>query len=482
MNVLLVKPWGDAFNWYHSHMLGLAYVAGYVRGQGHKVEILDAAFHRMGAGDLLSEITQRKCDVVGVTAMTHEMVRAKEIFEVVKENKPSIHTILGGPHTSARPEETLKEIPQLDFSIAGEGEVPFTELLAQLDGTCDFEKIKGLAFRRNGDTHFNGRQSDFLDLKTIPQPAVDLYYKKDWFKTHPDSEYRLFASRGCPFKCGYCMRVLGDRVRWRDPEAVVEEWEKAVRYYGAEKVFLHDEIFLYKNETTHQILDAILRTNIPQISYFNCMTHPKLVDEELLEKAKRANCNLICIGVESGNNRVLKNSGRNYKIEEADQAVQKIKRAGIKPFTFFILGHPGETHKSIWDTIRAAVRINPFEIGLGVMVPYPGTKIYDYASEGKFGYKLNLEKDWDAYDRYGGSALKIKRLPRRVLMIYQIIGYLSFFLMNGKFRGMFNYLKPKIGAVVRLLSGKGLSEDSELGNSKTGSAYHRTLPKSQPNN
>jgi radical SAM superfamily enzyme YgiQ (UPF0313 family) len=376
---------------------------------------------------------------------------------MIKKKDSTIRTILGGPHTTARPAETIQEIPDLDFAVSGEGERPFSNLLSLLEaGNEDFGQIKGLAFRgKENAIIYDGPQDSFIDLKTIPPPAVDLYYAKGWFATHPKSEYRLFASRGCPFHCAYCLRALGGQVRWRDPEAVIEEWIKAVRFYGARDVFLHDELFLYDNPATHAILDGILRAGIHKEARFHAMTHVKLIDREVLQKAARANCYKICIGVESGNNEILKNSNRPYTIDEAHAAVREIKKAGIKPFTFFILGHPGETHKTIRDTIKAAIRLNPYEIGMGVMVPYPGTKIFDLAKNNQGGYRLT-NADWDAYDRYGGKAMQFDKFTSRQLVFYQVVGYILFFVLNGKFIGLFRYFRPKLHAAFRVIIGKGL--------------------------
>lgn len=251
------------------------------------------------------------------------------------------------------------------------------------------------------------------------------------------------------------MRVLGNKVRWRKPGAVLEEWEKAVRCYGAKVVFFHDEIFLYDNPHTHAILDGILPTGITRDAVFNGMTHIRLINEEILEKARHANCYKICIGVESGNDEILKRVHRNYTVREANAAVQTIKKHKIRPFTFFILGHPGETHRTLRDTIRAAVKMNPFEIGMGIMVPYPGTEIYDLAKANHGGYRLP-DRDWDAYDRYGGRALEFQHFSYRTLLLYQIAGYLLFFVLNGKFKGMFDYMYPKLKAIKRLISNRGL--------------------------
>lgn len=458
MRVLLVKPWSDHFNWYRSHMLGLAYLAAYLREQGHAVEIADGAFHGMTPDALLREAASRSAsaDVVGVTAMTHEIPRVRRILRAVRAANPGIVTALGGPHATARPAETIDEIPDLDFAISGEGELTFATLLETLAaGDSAFDRISGLAYRNGSRATFNGPARTFVDLTRAPQPAVDLYYERDHFRRAGGGEYRLLASRGCPFQCVYCMRVLGQKVRWRDPDAVIAEWEKAVRYYGATEIFIHDEIFLYNTPQAHRILDGVIAAGLHKEAYFNAFSHVKLVGKEILEKAARANCRKICIGVESGNNEILRNSKRPYTIDEADEAVQTIKAAGIHPFTFFILGHPGESHRSVMDTIRAAVRLNPYEIGLGVMVPYPGTEIYKMAKEGVGGYRL-ADVDWDGYDRYGGTALTFDRFTQRQLFLYQILGYLAFFLLNGRFRGMIRYLKPKFRAVLRLAMGKGL--------------------------
>jgi radical SAM superfamily enzyme YgiQ (UPF0313 family) len=437
-------------------MLSLAYIAGYVRALGHNVEIIDASFERLSQEQLINRIRDTRADIAGITSMTHEIPKARIIFKSIKSINPDIVTIIGGPHASARPKETLEEIPELDFAIAGEGEKPFEQLLLAIENQSNnYINIKGLAFRSESDVIFNGNQDCYLDLKTIPQPAVDLYYTKDWFKNRKNSEYRIFASRGCPFRCAYCMRVLGNKVRWRNTDDIIEEWIKAVRYYGAKTVFFHDEIFLYDNANTHAILDSIINSGLQKEARFIAMTHVNLVNEEILRKAKEANCYKICIGVESGNNEILKRIHRNYTIDEANEAVQKIKKFNIRPFVFYILGHPGETHKTVRDTIRSAVKINPFEMGMGIMVPYPGTEIFTLASENKEGYELT-DVDWDGYNRYGNTAMKFDNFSNRQLLYYQIIGNLLFYIMNGKFIGLMKYVSPKIKAVYRLLLGKKL--------------------------
>ena len=133
MKVLLIKPCENSFNWYHSHMLSLTYLASYIRHIGHEVEIIDGSFARLNEENLINRIKDVKADIAGVTAMTHEIPKSRTIFRCIKSMNPGIKTVIGGPHATARPKETLEEIPEIDFAVAGEGEKPIELLLQNIE-------------------------------------------------------------------------------------------------------------------------------------------------------------------------------------------------------------------------------------------------------------------------------------------------------------------------------------------------------------
>ncbi len=247
MKVVLVKPWGEKTEWWKgSHMVGLVYLAGHLRSKGLEVSILDARFLGLKPQELKAELSGSDTDVIGVTSMTHEIPKVRTILRWVKGFSKDIWTFLGGPHSSGRPVETLQEIQELDFVVCGEGELPFAAALERLEsGQGYFEGIEGLSFRNGNEVIYNGPQSKVIDLAEIPQPAVDLYYKPGFFANNREGVYYLNCSRGCPFRCAYCSKLLGRKVRWRTPEAITDEWIRAIREFGAQHVSVIDSIFFY---------------------------------------------------------------------------------------------------------------------------------------------------------------------------------------------------------------------------------------------
>ena len=430
-------------------MVGLVYLAAYVTERGHDVSILDANFHTMSEGELRSAIAGCDADVVGITAMTPEIPNVRTILRWIKQSRKDVWTVLGGPHASARPTQTLEEIDDLDFCVSGEGERPLSELLDRLQaGSRSYESVAGLVFRVGPRVVQNTPQTGFLDLTTIPQPAVHLYYEPGFFARNPDYSYYISCCRGCPFHCAFCSKALGRTVRWRSAEAIAEEWIRAVNEYGASRIKVVDEIFLYDKGIVHAIFARLHEEGIPGKARFSVNSHVNLITKAVVRKAKEAGCDQISIGIESGNNDVLREIGRPYTIEKAYQAVRLLREEGIRVHSFFIIGHPGESRRTVIDTLRASVRMDSSEIGLGVMVPYPGTAIYEMAKENRRGYRLT-KVDWDGYDRYGCTAVEFEGLRRWEVVLYQVLGYVLFYLTRGRLGDMSKYFRPRIRSAMR---------------------------------
>src|SRR3989339_1526541 len=118
------------------------------------------------------------------------------------------------------------------------------------------------------------------------------------------------------------------------------------------------------------------------------LTRINFVNRELMKLAKEAGCFKLEMGVESGDDEILKKIGKGFTVNEVIKAVNIIKDTGIELMTYYILGHPYENIKTLRKTLNLAVRLNTDGIAVGLMVPYPGTKIYEMASKGAGGYKL----------------------------------------------------------------------------------------------
>lgn len=449
MNVLLVRPWEPGYGWASSHAVGLACLAASLRQAGHEVSLLDARFSRLSSEATRRALLARRPDLVGITAMTHEMPRAEQIIRWSKSGNPEGLVVLGGPHATVLPEQTLSEIPELDFTISGEGEGPLLALIDALAGAGRLEEIAGLGFRRGHEVVLNGAQSGFVDLASQPPPATDLYYEPGFFDRHPERPYYLCVFRGCPFQCAFCSKALGRKVRGRTADSVMEELRRAAFEYRATRICFTDETFFYDTETVRTILQRMIDEGLAGWCTFKGNTHVNCVQRDVLELAWQAGFREISIGIESGNDEILKRIRRPYTIEKASRAVETLKSVGFQVHCYFILGHPGENHRTALDTLRAAVRMNPDTIGLGVMVPYPGTRIYELARQGRGGYRLN-DTSWASYDRYGGGVLEFDGLPRQHIILYQVAGYAALYLFNGRLRDLGAYFAPRFHTLVRL--------------------------------
>ena len=452
MRVALVKVPATYATWHARPALGICYLAAVMEKHGIDVKIFDSYYEGQSAKQLVTHLFDYNPDLIGVTAMTHEVSTAAKIISQVKKTL-ACKVVIGGPNCTALPERTLREFPFFDFGIYGEGEKPLLDLVEKIANKEEeqFSKIEGLVFRRgNGQICIN-RPSEFLtadELKALPFPAFHKYHGDNPLTfSGKNNEYPIITSRGCPFKCSFCMRVLGNKIRRRTAQNVVQEIEYAISQYGAHTFNMVDELFLSNTSHTRQLLQMIIDERLNRRIRWRGLTRADFVNQDLVSLAKESGCIQLDMGVESGNNEILKSTNKGITLEQIRKSVEIIKKAGIYLVTYYIIGHPGEKRDTIQDTMRLAAELNTDHIAVGIMVPYPGTRIYEMARLGQMGYKL-LNEHWSSYDKYGGKALEIEGLPYNEMVRFQQKIYLNFYLKNYRFKDLFVYTWSRRSAIV----------------------------------
>jgi anaerobic magnesium-protoporphyrin IX monomethyl ester cyclase len=428
--------------WYHMPLLNLGYLAAVLERSGVEVTIIDAQFERLTLAQTVGRARETGASIFGITAMTHEVRRAHEVATAIKEAVPSALIVVGGPHATALPVKTMEDFPTFDCLVIGEGEATIIELISALEHGSELDGVKGLAFRRNGRIVVNEKRGWIEDLDSLPFPAWHLY--------PPAKAYPVFTARGCPFKCTFCMRVLGTKVRYRSTQNILDELQWIADNFHPNRFVAQDETFTMNLRRTREVADSIIEHGLHKRMKWDIQTRVDLADYDIFRRLREAGCDLVGLGIESGNNAILRRIGKGVTVEQAEKAVLSAKQAGLMTSAYYIIGHPKETREDILKTIDFATKLNTTEVVFGLMVPYPGTEIYQMALNKQGGYKV-ISSDWSDFDKHLGNALELENLNRRCMELLQIRAYLTFYLKNLRLLDLLRYTFEKRKAIIYMM-------------------------------
>jgi len=367
--------------------------------------------------------------------MTHEIHAAADACAIAKRVSPGLWTVVGGPHSTALPERTLEEFSSVDIAVAGEGEMTMTELAeAKASGVVpsELENVLGIAFRLGDRVVSTGKRPWMKNLDDLPFPAWELFPKVSW---------GVLSGRGCPFGCIFCQRVLGRQVRLRSVDNVLAEFDALEQRVGQREIWFRDETFGLNKRWLDEFLEKTIARNQRKgyVWGWGSNSRANLADLDRYRRMKESGCYSVSFGIESGDEVILKRATKGITPKMAVKAIAVAQEAGLRAAAFFILGHPGETWRTALKTVHLAARSRADSIAVGVMVPYPGTEVWQMARAGEYGYKL-LTEDWRFYDKYFGNALSVKGLSHRQLEFLQSLTYVWYYLYNLRFRDLLQFV------------------------------------------
>jgi len=399
MKVLLVSPYrGKTYESVGIRVppLGLLYVGGALRQAGHEVK-LDLSEDT----DNQEKIDFSDAEIVGITSTTSQFKKAMKIAKQAKDYGKKV--MMGGPHPTSSPEETLKS-GYVDFVVRSEGEATAVELLQAMqesNGHFDPSKIMGISWveKETGTVVHNPTRPFIWDLDALPYPARDLggdvmYYRNKGIDGQVSPT--MITTRGCPYGCRFCdVHVLaGRRWRMRSPQLVADEIEHLLAEYGAQDIRIMDDIINYSNEKLHSLFDVIIARNF-NVSFWVMGRADMLIkDPSSAEKMACAGVRTMFLGIESPSKRILKvyRKGGNASADTSQQAVSLLRQHGIEAYGGFIVGEPTETEEEIKTTIDYAKFINPATAQFSILTPYPGTEVWSQMKD-----RL-IVHDWDKFD------------------------------------------------------------------------------------
>jgi len=402
MRALLVNPFYP-IDETPSPPLGLAFIAAALETAGVEVKIHDYVVFPYSRDRLAAEIKTFRPTVLGLTAVTMTFDAAAAVARDVKAVDPAVVTVIGGPHVTFRAEATLNEHPELDVIVLGEGEETIVALIHALEKGTRWHTISGLVYRDGPEIVHTGHKPPGIDIDTLPLPARHLL---------PLGRYRalnlsisMTTSRGCPFKCIFCVgrKMVGPRVRYRNPVKVVDEME-TLAAYGFPQINLADDLFTANARHCSAVCDEIIkrRLKVKWTSFARVDT----VSAEVLEKMKAAGCTAVSFGIETGSAAILKTIRKGITLDQVVAAVKLCTRAGLQPHASFILGLPGETEATLQETLDFGKRLEALGVAYGfhLLAPFPGTEVRDRCDD----YDIRIAtNDWRQY--HANRAIVVNR-------------------------------------------------------------------------
>jgi radical SAM superfamily enzyme YgiQ (UPF0313 family) len=427
MKVVLVQPPPRSEydrHWARFPGLGIAYVASSLRAAGHDVELLDGKLDRLSVQEIVAGVGRSRPGLVGITAMTIEFPRALEIARRIKRQVPGVAIAVGGAHANAVGAQALEEGESFDYACIGEGEETACELADALERGSDAGGVRGLAARARGGVVVAPPRPFPADYDGLPFPAWDLFRRTD---TLP-----ILTHRGCPFRCVFCSHNSGFVPRYRTPGNVLAEIEEVLARYGPRRIRFEDETFGLHRARTKAILEGLIERGFHERVSFSAQTRVDRIDEELVQLLRAASFETLELGVESGNAEVLRRSGKGITLEQVERAVALAKANGLRVWCKFILGHPGETPATIHDTVHLIAKLNPQQLSVSIMTPFPGTPIHEMVLRGEGGYRP-LAGGWQDFDKYSSGVIELESVSLARLKRAQIACYLNLYGRNRRF-------------------------------------------------
>ena len=397
MRVLLVNP--PSPERLGAPLLGLQYLAASLLESGAEVRVIDAAARNgPDAARIVEEAESFRPGLIGIGLFTRWIWHAYGLLEPLAGGPWTL--VAGGAHATVRAEETICR--GFDVAIRGEAEHAIVRLVAALEGRDRIQDIPGIVFRdRSGDIAYGPPPRLIDDLDVLPEPHLaQPLFDPSWYDARglTITPGGILTSRGCPARCTFCANyVTGRQFRYRRADAVVREIRAWHDGWGTTFFPFWDDAFSVNPRRLGELCAAFERDLDFPFS-FGAITRANLVNPEVLGVMQRAGLVHVNFGVESGDDAILAAIKKGIRTDHVVRALTWAKDLGLSTACNFMLGFPQETEVELERTLRFMERIAPLTdtfSTLGVVVPFPGTPIYD-DFHAQYGFT-----DWWLREAYG---------------------------------------------------------------------------------
>jgi radical SAM superfamily enzyme YgiQ (UPF0313 family) len=374
--------------------LGLTYIAAVLEQDGHEIKILDCPACNIDHKKLTSELSSFEPNWIGISSITPTIKSALQSARLAKEACPASKLVLGGPHATFMDKQILSQEPTVDIIVRGEGELTMAELAQHTPDSGNLGEVNGITFRSsNGQIVRTRNRAPIQNLDGLPRPAYH-YLSLEKYRIFGKRHMPIMASRGCQYQCAFCVssQMFGATYRGRSPKNVVDELEWLRDVHGASGITFNDDTLTVDRGRVHDICDQIISRKIDLP--WGCQSRVDQTSRDILVKMRKAHCNEVSFGIESGCQKILDAIKKKTSVEQNEQAIRWAKEEGLFVAVTALIGYPGETIESAKQTIDLLRRVEPDDAWLCVATPYPGTELHSLLEN--MGWKMS--DDFDLYD------------------------------------------------------------------------------------
>lgn len=353
-------------------------ILGGILEQKHDIHLIDANGYNLGFDYIENYVKKYRPDIVIFKATPETFFSDIKISEISHKIDNKIKTILICWSLTKVPIKVLENAKCVDFYVIDYNyEKPITKIVDDINP----EKIDGIAYCKDDKIVINiPSDNEIFDFNAIPIPAWHLIpdFNVYWVQSPSISPNAIIEStKGCGMRCSFCT-ISNNMPNFRDPKKIVEEIKYLYLDKKVKNISFFDATFNINRKRVYDICHELIQNDLKDLRWYANIRADNM-DIELAKTMKDSGCRGVSIGIESGSQKILDNVNKRIKIQDAKNTISVLKNVGIKQYTSFIVGLPGETLETMKQTRDFILETTPSGFQVSSFVPYPRTKLYDIA-------------------------------------------------------------------------------------------------------
>ena len=388
----------EKVNYIYTFPIGVSYIIANIKKNNFPLDCLNLNHVSGKIKDILKNYSIEKYDNVLLGGLALDFLNVKEVINSIRELNPPAKIILGGLIISTETEIIFNALNP-DIAIIGEGEITIIEVLKCIQKKENLEKIKGIAFKKNGKIIFTEPRKFIRDLDSLPFPDYKsaglleqigkMEYPLSFVLKETPRIYPLITGRGCPFNCTFCFHHER-KFRIRSLDNVFEEIKRAIKDFNANFLWFYDDTFALNEKRIYEFCNRIKKIRIKKDIKWICQLTVHNSSKEILRTLKDAGCIAVSWGFESFSSPILKSMNKPITPEQIDKAIKNSMEVGLSIQGNFLFGDISETEDTYKETLEYWKKNCKGQVRLNFIQPYPGSTIWDHCiKEGIIKDKLD---------------------------------------------------------------------------------------------